>query len=200
MSQEQLLSLMGFVTVMVGTPGPNNLMLLASGANFGFRRSLPHILGITLGCQVLLLAVAFGVGGLLQAAPGALVVLQVLGVGFLLYLAWLLTRVRALGEARQGQGRPLSFMQAALFQWVNPKAWMMSISAMASFSLPGDFTTNVVIIAAAFLVLGLPLITLWNLFGTTLREWLGRDGNLLWFNRVMAVLLLGSLYPILAGY
>lgn len=197
MLTEQLISLAGFVTAMVGTPGPNNLMLVSAGANFGFRRSLPHIFGITFGCQVLLIAVALGLGQLLVIYPKAMVLLQVAGALFLLYLAYGLLRSRGLGTEQNASARPMSFLQAALFQWVNPKAWMMIITAIATYSDPGAFTSTVTVISLAFIVLGLPLISTWNLFGTSLRHWLRQEKYLVWFNRTMALLLVGSLYPVL---
>lgn len=197
MSTEQFVSLIGFVMVMVGTPGPNNLMLISAGANFGFRRSLPHILGITFGCQILLLAAAFGLGQLLTVYPPAMLLLQVAGVLFLLYLAAGMLRTRSFSGEAQGNARPMTFLQAALFQWVNPKAWMMTVTAIATYSDPNAFTVTILVISLAFAVLGLPLISVWNLFGTTLRHWLRQEKYLLWFNRSMALLLVASLYPLL---
>jgi threonine/homoserine/homoserine lactone efflux protein len=196
MPAEQLVSLVTFVIAMVGTPGPNNLMLISAGANFGFRRSVPHILGITFGCQVLLLAVALGLGQLLAVYPRAILLLQIGGASFLLYLAWGLLRARSFnGQANTLQ--PMTFMQAALFQWVNPKAWMMTITAIATYGNPAAFALTVTVISLAFVILGLPLISIWNLFGTSLRHWLRQEKYLRWFNRGMALLLVGSLYPVL---
>ena len=194
MSTEQLVALIGFVTVMTGTPGPNNLMLMASGANAGFRRSLPHILGIAIGCQVILLCVALGLGQLLTRFPQAVTVLRVGGALYLLYLAWQLVRTRNLNSDRYN-AKPLTFMQAALFQWVNPKAWMMILTGVATFTQPQDFTLSVAIVAGAFLIVGLPLISSWNLFGAALKNWLQKGQRLRGFNRAMAVLLVASLYP-----
>jgi threonine/homoserine/homoserine lactone efflux protein len=199
MGTEQLVSLIGFVMVMVGTPGPNNLMLISAGANFGFRRSLPHILGIAFGCQILLLAVALGLGQLLTLYPRALVLLQIAGSLFLLYLAYGLLRARSFNGQQNTQAQPMTFLQAALFQWVNPKAWMMLITAIATYSDPDHFAWTITVISVAFVVLGLPLISIWNLFGTSLRHWLRQEKYLLWFNRSMALLLVGSSYPLLAG-
>jgi threonine/homoserine/homoserine lactone efflux protein len=199
MATEQLLSLTGFVMAMVGTPGPNNLMLISAGANFGFRRSLPHIFGIAFGCQILLLAVALGLGQLLSIYPQAMLLLQLAGALFLLYLAWGLLRARSFNGQQQGSAQPMTFLQAALFQWVNPKAWMMTITAIATYSDPAAFPWTVTVISLAFVLLGLPLISIWNLFGTSLRHWLRQEKYLLWFNRGMALLLVGSLYPVLAA-
>lgn len=191
---EQLVALIGFVAVMTGTPGPNNLMLMASGANAGFRRSLPHITGILFGCQVMLLCVALGLGSLLSRFPQAVTALRIGGALYLLYLAWRLVRTRHLSEADQ-DARPLTFTQAALFQWVNPKAWMMIVTGVATFTQPAHFTATVALVAGAFLIIGAPLISTWNLFGAALKSHLHRGRRLVVFNRTMAVLLVASLYP-----
>ena len=196
MPVEQILPLMGFIIVMTVTPGPNNFMLLASGANFGFRRSIPHILGITLGCQVLLVAVALGLGSLLLAWPQALDVLRVLCVLILFYLAWLLVRPGTSSSDPEKRPRPLTLLEAALFQWVNPKAWMMIIAVVTTYTQAGNMTTSLLIIAALFAVLGIPMISVWNLFGVSLQRWLSDPLRARAFNWLMAVLLLASLYPI----
>lgn len=194
MLTEQFVALIGFVAVMTGTPGPNNLMLMASGANAGFRRSLPHILGIAIGCQVILVCVALGLGQLLTGFPQAVTALRVGGALYLLYLAWQLVRTRDL-KSDGYNAKPLTFMQAALFQWVNPKAWMMILTGVATFTQPQDFTLSVAIVAGTFLIVGLPLISSWNLFGAVLKNWLYRGRRLRAFNQAMAVLLVASLYP-----
>ncbi|MBL7250058.1 LysE family translocator [Alloalcanivorax marinus] len=194
MPAEQFVALIGFVAVMTGTPGPNNLMLMASGANAGFRRSLPHILGIAFGCQVMLLCVALGLGSLLSRFPEAVTALRIGGALYLLYLAWRLARTRHLKQDHR-DARPLTFAQAALFQWVNPKAWMMILTGMATFTQPAHFTASVTLVAGAFLIIGLPLISAWNLFGAALKSRLHQGHRLAVFNRAMALLLVASLYP-----
>ena len=194
MSTEQFVALAGFVTVMTGTPGPNNLMLMASGANTGFRRSLPHIFGIAIGCQVILLCLALGLGQLLTRFPQAVTVLRIGGALYLLYLAWQLVGSRSLSSERYN-AQPMTFMQAALFQWVNPKAWMMILTGVATFTHPRDFTVSIAIVAGTFLIVGLPLISSWSLFGAALKNWLQKGQRLRGFNRAMALLLVASLYP-----
>ncbi len=198
MPLEQLLALMGFVMVMTGTPGPNNMMLLTSGANFGFRRSMPHILGITVGCQILLIAVALGLGQVLEHYPAAALLLKVLCGLALIYLAWMLVRpTRVLpvsGDIKVAQ--PLSFWQAAMFQWVNPKAWMMMITAFATYTQPAAMTTSILIICGLFVLVGMPCISIWNLFGASLKKLLQEPGRARTFNISMAVVLLGSMYPL----
>ncbi|MGB2246556.1 MAG: LysE family translocator [Alcanivorax sediminis] len=194
MSTEQFLALIGFVTVMTATPGPNNLMLMASGANAGFRRSLPHIFGIAIGCQVILVCVALGLGQLLSQFPQAINVLRAGGAAYLLYLSWQLLRSDGI-QGNNAQAKPFTFFQAALFQWVNPKAWMMILTGVATFTDPTDFSISVAIVAGAFLLIGLPLISSWSLFGALLKQWLNEGSRLALFNRTMALLLVASLIP-----
>ncbi|MDO8910101.1 MAG: LysE family translocator [Pseudohongiella sp.] len=205
MPLEQLIALMGFVVVMTGTPGPNNMMLLASGANFGFRRSIPHILGITVGCQILLIAIALGLGQLLTRFPVLELVLKVLCGMALLYLTWMLVKpafaaapavVPSLPEDEPVVTRPLSFWQGAMFQWVNPKAWMMMLTAIATYTQPQTMWANTLMIGLLFVVLGMPVISMWNLFGASLRAFLLDPLKARVFNLAMGVLLLGSMYPL----
>jgi threonine/homoserine/homoserine lactone efflux protein len=200
MPLEQLLPLAGFVIVMTGTPGPNNLMLMASGARFGFRRSVPHILGITVGCQALLAAVALGLGSLLTTWPPMLTMLRWGCVVILLYLAWMLVKPVPSGTGVSGPPRPLTFIEAALFQWVNPKAWMMMLAAVTTYIQPASPWSSLLLLGAFFAVLGMPLISIWNLFGVSLKRFLQKPVRARVFNGVMAVLLLASLYPVLGGF
>lgn len=194
MTTEQYLALIGFVTVMTATPGPNNLMLMASAANAGFRRSLPHILGIAIGCQIILVCVAFGLGQLFAQYPQALIGLRVAGAAYLLYLAWKLVR-SAPSQGSASNAEPFTFTQAVLFQWVNPKVWMMMITGIATFTEPTHFISTVAIVAGAFLLLGLPLFSSWSLFGALLKNWLVDGPRRRLFNRTMALLLVASLVP-----
>lgn len=198
MNPEQYLPLVAFTLVMVGTPGPNNLMLMSAGANFGFRRSIPHIFGISIGCQVLLLAIALGLGQLLEAYPQAALLLKACGAMFLLYMAYQLARPRKSKLEVNREIKPLTFLQAALFQWVNPKAWLMLVTVVSTFSNREHFFTSVLIIAVIFFCMGLPLICAWNIGGVALKSWLQQGQRLLQFNRAMAGLLLLSMYPMLA--
>jgi threonine/homoserine/homoserine lactone efflux protein len=196
---------MGFVVVMTGTPGPNNMMLLASGANFGFRRSIPHILGITVGCQSLLMAIALGLGQLLMRFPVLELVLKVLCGGALLYLTWGLVKpalfrsvivVQGAADQQPVVSKPLTLWQAAVFQWVNPKAWMMMLTAIATYTQPQTLWSDTLLIGFLFAVLGMPVISMWNLFGASLRKFLLDPLKARVFNLVMGVLLLGSMYPL----
>ncbi len=174
--------------VMSITPGPNNVMLTASGAKFGFRRTVPHMLGISTGCAVQLIAVCAGLGALFTKWPVLQTILQWAGAAYLLWLGWKLVRSGEMAEGKAAE--PITFLQAAAFQFVNPKAWVMSLSAVALF-LPAGLG---VVPAASYLIsmmvmINLPCIAVWALFGSSLRGLLTRKAARLAFNVSMAVAL-----------
>lgn len=197
MNPEQYLPLFAFTMVMIGTPGPNNLMLMSAGANFGFRRSIPHILGISVGCQVLLFAIALGLGQLLEVYPQAALVLKVCGGAFLVYMAYQLARPRKSKLEVDKEIKPLTFIQAALFQWVNPKAWLMLVTVVSTFSNREHYLVSVLTMAIIFFLMGIPLISAWNIGGVALKGWLQQGQRLVRFNQAMAALLLISMYPMM---
>lgn len=186
-----------FVLVTTITPGPNNTMLLASGVNFGFRRTVPHILGISAGVVVLMLSVGFGLGEAFRHVPVLYTVLEAASVAYLLYLAWKIGSSREL-KVRSGEHRPMRFHEAIAFQWVNPKAWMMVLTAATTIRLSADFGVNTMVMAALFYVIGLPCICVWAAFGTGVRRFLSNPLRLRAFNMAMALSLLVSMYPLLA--
>ena len=196
MSPELLSALLVFCFVSSITPGPNNFMLLASGVNFGFRRTVPHMLGISVGFFILLLAVGAGLGALVTAVPAVFLVLKVAGGLYLLYIAWKIATATALGEGKVG-ARPMRFIEAAAFQWVNPKAWVMAVSSMAAYTVPSHYWTSVLIIGFVFAVINFPTVSSWAGFGSLLRDWLSHPVRLRVFNVTMAVLLVASLWPML---
>ncbi|MBB3139909.1 LysE family translocator [Halomonas organivorans] len=177
-----------FMISMTITPGPNNVMLTASGANYGFRRTLPHLLGIMGGCFVLFSAVALGLGMVFERFPLVQTLLRVVGSLYLLYLAWGIATAPPprFGDA---EGRPLRFWQAAAFQFANPKAWVMGLTLMASF-LPegGNTVVNALVLAAVAELVALPCISLWAGFGMAIGRWL--KGPRAWrvFNGTMGAL------------
>jgi threonine/homoserine/homoserine lactone efflux protein len=198
MSLDLFLALIVFAFVTSITPGPNNLMLLASGVNFGFWRTVPHMLGIGAGFLSLLLGVGFGLGALLTAYPPLHVALKVAGGAYLLYLAWRIGMSRTIATRGEAGARPMSFLEAAAFQWVNPKAWFMAITAMAVYSSPEAPFASVVLVAVAFALVNLPSVSTWAGFGTALRGFLADPVRLKWFNIAMGLLLVASLWPMLA--
>ena len=196
MQPEIFAALVLFAFVTSVTPGPNNLMLLASGVNFGFRRTVPHMFGIGSGFFVLLLAVGFGLGALLERVPLLYAALKIGGALYLLYLAWKIAFSRSMGEAETG-GRPLTFLQAAAFQWVNPKAWVMALGAMAAYTDAENYAASVLIIGVVFALVNVPSVSVWAGFGTALRSFLSDPVRLKWFNMGMGLTLVLSLWPML---
>jgi threonine/homoserine/homoserine lactone efflux protein len=193
-----LIPLMTFATVATVTPGPNNLMLTSSGLNFGFRRTVPHILGISFGFPAMVVLVGWGLAGLFTSSLILHQVLKILGCAYLAYLAYrIATAPSAMPEA-EGKARPMRFWQAVAFQWINPKAWVMSVSAATSYTtLAGDNFTEVAMIGGAFLLVSFPSCSLWAAFGMAIRRWLSDPLHIRLLNITMALALLASLVPML---
>lgn len=196
MDTATLTALVTFAFATSITPGPNNMMLFASGVNFGFRRTIPHMLGIGAGFLSLLIGVGLGLGALLATVPILYTGLKIAGGLYLLYIAWKIGSSRTLGEGK-ASARPMTFLGAAAFQWVNPKAWVMAVTAMAVYVDPDSYVWSVVVIGLVFAAVNLPSVSTWAGFGSVLREWLSVPVRLKWFNITMAVLLIASLWPML---
>ena len=194
MDLELYIALLTFCVVMTGTPGPNNMMLMASGANFGFRRTIPHILGIPFGVVVMVTLIGAGLGRVFDIFPALETVLKYLCLAYLFWLAWKIARAGE-PEARN-VAKPMTFLGAALFQWVNPKAWGMALSAIAAYA-PTHSLTGALIVALTFGMVGPPVISLWCLLGQNLRRFLTSPARLRAFNWTMAVLLVGSTLPVI---
>lgn len=187
------LALFAFVSSI--TPGPNNLMLMASGANFGFQRTLPHMLGVGIGFTLMIMLVGVGVIQLFDAVPASYEILKVVSIVYLTYLAWKIATATAPEEV-DGQHRPMTFLQAALFQWVNPKAWTMALTAISVYA-PSRSTEAIVLSALVFGLINLPSVSVWTVMGQQLRRALRSQRQLQCFNLIMAALLMLSLYPVL---
>ncbi|MDR0210771.1 MAG: LysE family translocator [Pseudomonas putida] len=186
-----------FAFVSSITPGPNNTMLLASGVNFGVRRSIPHALGISIGFMVMVLAVGFGLGQLFEAWPPLYSILRYTGAAYLLYLAWKIATSGPISGDASHTRKPLGFWGAAAFQWVNPKAWVMAVGAITTYTPAQGYVLNVIVIAALFALVNLPSVGIWVMFGSALRNFLQNPRWLMLFNVLMALLLVISLYPLL---
>lgn len=185
----------GFALAMSATPGPNNAMVAASSANFGLRRTWPHMLGIALGFPAMLLLVAMGAAEALRASPGLQSALRWAGAAWMLWLAWrIATAAPSVGGA--APGRPLRLVEAVLFQWVNPKAWMVAFGAAAAFAAT---PWQALALAALFALASFPSNLAWAALGLGAARWLRTPGALRAFNRGMAALLALSLLPMLAG-
>jgi threonine/homoserine/homoserine lactone efflux protein len=203
-----LVSAGAFAIAMAGTPGPNNAMLTSSGSLWGFRRTVPHMLGISIGFPIMQVCVAAGLGSLLRENPSVLTVLRWLGAAYLLYLAWKIATTqpepRSSDDPEERRGasrRPMTFLQAALFQWVNPKAWLVTISALATVASVGGHpsTTRAFILAGVFLTVTLPITALWTMVGVGVSRVFTSARALRRFNVAMALLLVASLVSVLAG-
>ena len=190
------LALAGFALATLYTPGPNNLMLMASGANYGLRRTVPHLLGVALGFPVLAICVGLGLAAAFEAFPALGTVMKVIAVAFLIWLAWKVATAAPPGSATV-EGRPLTFLQATAFQWVNPKAWAMALGAMAAYAATGG-ALRVVLVAFIFAIFGIGSAVAWTLLGTQIRRLMSTPTRLRIFNYTMAALLLASLWPVMS--
>jgi len=195
MTFDVLMALAAFALVSSITPGPNNLMLMASGANFGFRRTVPHMLGIGIGFGVMIVLVGLGLVRIFDAFPVTHLILTIVGICYLLWLAWKIAHASAPDTARAG-ARPFTFMQAALFQWVNPKAWQMALTAITLYA-PDRSALAIVWVALVFAVINLPSVSTWTVLGQQMRRVLSSPLRLRAFNWSMAALLVASLVPVL---
>jgi threonine/homoserine/homoserine lactone efflux protein len=195
MTLDLFLALVSFAFVTSVTPGPNNMMLLASGVNFGFRRTVPHMLGISIGHAVMVVLVGIGIAGIFRAVPQSLIVLKAASVAYMLWLAWKIARADAPGEGRAA-ARPMSFLQAAAFQWVNPKAWAMALGAVTAYVVTPTLAAFA-LVGVVFAAVNLPSVSLWAAAGQGLRRWLDDPLRLRVFNWTMAALLVLSLWPVL---
>jgi threonine/homoserine/homoserine lactone efflux protein len=195
MTYDLFLALALFAFVSSITPGPNNLMLMASGANFGFRRTIPHMLGVALGFVFMVLMVGVGLVQVFDAFPASYTVLKVVSVIYLLWLAWKIANAGP-AEASGDSGTPMTFVQAAAFQWVNPKAWAMALTAISAYT-PEQTMTAILLVGLVFGAINLPSVGSWTVLGQQMARFLTNPRRLTLFNWTMAVLLVLSLYPVI---
>ena len=178
------------------TPGPNNTMIMTSGLNYGIRRSLPHFNGIIIGFPAMVIAVGLGLATLFDQYPVLHTLLKITGASYLTFLAYKIASA-PVTELSETDGKPFTFLQAAAFQWVNPKAWVLAVGATATYTVVGqDYAWQVAIIALIFLVFGAPCILLWLWFGSALKRLLQKPQSVRFFNYTMALLLMASLIPV----
>src|ERR1051326_6453855 len=188
MSQQLRLAFVVFAAVMYFTPGPNNVMLLSSGLTYGFRRTLPHIAGITIGVAFMIGTVGLGLGTVFIAWPVLQTILKYAGVGYLIYLAAAIA-MSGPASAQDNRRGPMTFWGAAMFQWINVKGWVMVIGSITAYAALASFPWNIVIQVALCLLLGVLACSAWALFGSALRPLLTSPGAVRAFNIVMALLL-----------
>jgi len=189
------LALVAFSCVMAFTPGPNNILLAASGVNFGFSRSIPHMVGVTLGFVLLLVACGAGLGVVFAAVPALQIALKMAGAAYMLWLAWKVATAHLADADNGGPARPFTFLQAVAFQWVNPKAVVASLSAIALYVRPGHAWSDFVVIVAVLAVCTALSVSTWTGFGVGLRRFLRDPLHARIFNTAMALLLVASIVP-----
>ena len=177
------------------TPGPNNVLVMASGANFGFRRTIPHVLGTSIGIAMMIILIGIGLTIVYDLLPVLHTGLKLVAFAYLLFLAWKIANT-APPESGSSNSRPFTLVQAAAFQWVNPKVWAMGLSVVTLYAPERSFL-SVALIAMIFALVGIPANSLWAGTGTVLRKWLSNGKQIRMFNVAMAILLVASLYPII---
>ena len=183
------------------TPGPNNMMLMASGLNYGWRRTIPHMLGIVLGFPFMVGLVGLGIMQLFEAVPHSALTFKGVCAAYLLYLAWRIATTEPRGDSgpEVGSSQPLTFLQAAMFQWVNPKAWAMAVTAVSLYTPPGHPMWSVALVALIFALIGTVSVSAWTFLGQELQRFLKEPAALRAFNMICGLILALSLYPMLAG-
>ncbi len=196
MSFELIVSLLLFSISMTITPGPNNVMVTASGVNFGYKKTLPHILGITFGFPIMIVLIGLGLGSVFKSFPVIHHILKYIGATYLLYLAYKIATFSSFGK-KGNRNKPFTFWQAVIFQWVNPKAWVIAVGAIATFTSVGrDVFLEVLLIAFVFCIICFPCVSLWTFLGTNIKRLLKTDYYRKVFNISMAFLLVLSLLPV----
>jgi threonine/homoserine/homoserine lactone efflux protein len=185
-----------FMLSMGITPGPNNILVANSGVNFGFRATIPHLAGITIGYPLMLLTVGLGLARIFIAVPSIHAVLKYLCIAYVLYLAWRIARAAGMGEANKVL-RPFTFLQAAAFQWVNGKGWVVALSVVTTYTVVNrTLPLQVLALAAMALFITVASVSFWTLCGSMLRQYLHTDRRRRWFNYSMAGLLIASIVPV----
>lgn len=195
MNTELLLALAGFAFVTSATPGPNNMMLMASGANFGVRRTVPHMLGVAWGFALMIVLVGLGIDRLIASNPALETALKWISLAYMLWLAWKIANAAPPQQAPSSpRARPFTFLQAAAFQWVNPKAWAMALGALSAYAAG---VGGALVVGAVFAVVNLSSVSIWAMSGQGLRRLLTTPARLRLFNITMAILLVASMLPVL---
>jgi threonine/homoserine/homoserine lactone efflux protein len=196
-SHQLTIAFIVFAAAMLFTPGPNNIMLMASGLNYGFRRTLPHVAGVTLGFSFLVAVIGVGLGAVFAAYPVLHTILRFAGIAYLVYLAVVIAMSAPAETGEGAKGRPMTFVGAALFQWVNVKGWVIAVGAVTAYAAIAAYPLNVALLSIMLFVVGLGSSITWVLLGTSLQALVKSPRAVRIFNIAMALLLLASLYPVL---
>jgi len=196
MANSLFYAFLAFMVVMYFTPGPNNIMLLASGLTYGFRRTIPHIAGIVIGFAFMVAAVGLGLGTVFLAYPILQTILKYAGAAYLIYLAAVIAMSGPTTPGGDSDRGPMTFWGAAMFQWINAKGWVIVIGTITAYAAIAQFPVNIAIQTVISLLVGTVSTVVWALFGTALRPVLTSERLVRAFNILMAFLLLASLYPV----
>jgi threonine/homoserine/homoserine lactone efflux protein len=198
MTVDSITALFGFAFVMSISPGPGNFLLLSSGANFGFIKSLPLVLGISIGFLSIVVLVGIGLGEILKQNPVIFNLLRIICGGYVIWLAAKIASSRSLGaDSSDKMMKPIGFVQAALLQWLNPKAWAVALIATVAYTTPDNYLINLILLVVLFALVNIPTISVWALSGAALRSWLSKGKRIVFFNYTMSILLVGSIIPML---
>jgi threonine/homoserine/homoserine lactone efflux protein len=196
-SFEHFLALLAFAAVSSFTPGPNNTLLLSAGMNFGFRRALPMIFGVCLGFPLMIACVGLGLGEVFTRFPVIYTTLKYVGGAYMLWLAFKIATASRASDDRTDEVKPFSFFQMVMFQWVNPKGWVMSVTALSAYTVVAHYYLSVALVVGTFFVCGLGSSTTWVTFGASLRSVLNHPRYYRWINIALALTLVASLWPML---
>lgn len=197
MSQQLVIAYILFAAAAAFTPGPNNVMLMTSGLNYGFQRSLAHLAGVTIGYSVMLGLVGLGLGAVFTAYPILQTILKYAGAVYLTWLAYIIATSKPADAQSAAEGRPMTFTGAALFQLVNVKGWVIAVGSVSAYAAIASYPWNMIVLATIVCVITLGSSLTWLLFGTALQSLVKSPRAIRVFNIAMAVLLLASLYPVL---
>jgi len=191
-----IVSITSFALASTMTPGPNNIMLLSSGLTFGYKRTIPHALGVNLGFPVMVICVGLGIGKLFEVFPFVYTALKVVGISYLFWMAWHIANTKGSPVTQNKNDKPFTFFQAALFQWVNPKAWVVAITSTAAFITDHQIAfIQVMIISCIYFFCGIISTNSWSLGGVMLKQFIQNERLIKLFNITMAILIVGSTLP-----
>jgi threonine/homoserine/homoserine lactone efflux protein len=196
MTLQLFIGLFVFAGIAAFTPGPNNALLMAAGMNYGFRRSLPLIVGVTFGFPLMIGLIGLGLGGIFKVYPLLYTILKYAGATYMLYLAWKIATAK-LSTDSTAAAKPLNFLQMCLFQWVNPKGWIMAVTALSAYTRAEDYATGVATVVGIFVFMGITSATTWVGFGAVLKSTMTNPRYFRIINVSLAVLLVASLVPML---
>jgi threonine/homoserine/homoserine lactone efflux protein len=197
MTFDLFLGLMVFASIAAFTPGPNNTLLMASGINFGFRRTLPLIVGVAIGFPLMIGCIGFGLGKIFEIYPLIYKMMKYAGAAYMVWLAWKIAIAVPSGEGGAAVGQPMTFLQAAAFQWINPKAWVMAVTALSAYTVAADYNFGVAMVVTTAFVMGIGSATTWAMFGVGLKHVLSDARYFRGINVALAIALLVSLVPML---